>query len=296
VRITNVTSRDIAVDQIEVSCHCVSVAPTSFIIGPKQTVSVSVTLNLDSSTPDLVRGDVPFEARLRPRLRNERQGAIEWRLKGVQVPAGHAQPSCLRFGQIGIDEIAPQRSCEVMLTDSTNSVTLIEKPDWLDAELIRPDQTRGQWRVTATVKPVSTPRGLHGDLRLKVTTKEHAGNGTIIVPCSGEVVGDICVEPDYILFGPMLPSATAKARLMVRTRSGRPINSIVSKTSSSDVTVELLESSPASRSYNITYTSATEPGILQRTVEFEACDEDNQKFVIIARAIASIVPAEMVRP
>jgi hypothetical protein len=206
-----------------VSCHCAVLAPESVVIGPRQTVELSVKLDLTENVP--AQAALPqrdLGVWISPLIRGTTVPQAGWRVHGRVRSAFALEPRFVHFGESAIKGYAfPSRT--VIATGHVPLRDLVASCNALDASARVSTLSSGSNQHLIEITPVnSLPLGpFRFEVTLRATTSEGVVLPPVSFPVDGRVVPEITVVPERVLLGAAALGQTLEQTVFLRSLNGK---------------------------------------------------------------------------
>ncbi len=286
--ILNVDDQPVIISRFETSCGCTSISPRGLTIpsGERREICAYIDLQRQFDVSRKFDGQ-PFLITVRPVIKGAGTDDLgsPWPLSGYVHNCIGISAKKIELGDLNGDveqhkpdvlAIAPSEPAkELELTMDTSHCRPV--PSKIDIAVDR-RQSTNEISPIALVVSADVPIGRHDwQLRVCATHSDGSPCGTVIIPVTVNVLGDVNVDRAMVAFGTLDVGATATTTVSVFSRTGR--NLVISDISSSSQSLVVNSSTSGARQTHlvqITLRSSLTPGQLSENVVI-TCQCDGQQ-------------------
>jgi hypothetical protein len=222
--VSNPTDQAINVDQIDTSCRCVSVEPSSFSINPGDSLVLNVSMNLQGEAADRQQaaGGIDRESvtiSLTPHVRGSMR-TESWHIHGTVRRAVLTSAAAIDFGDVSRDALKRSRQTILVRCVEPDSTLAVETALRFGPVAITPvSGDKGLHQIDVGMSE-NTPIGtVNSELVIKPSTHDGAPLPSLRLPISANVLGDIEAVPSAIAFSVVSPGQGVEESLVLRSRN-----------------------------------------------------------------------------
>jgi hypothetical protein len=222
--VSNPNDQAISVDQIDTSCRCVSVEPSSFSINPGDSLALSVSMNLQGEADNRLQatGWIDRESvtiSLTPHVRGSTK-TESWHIHGTVRRAVLTSAAAIDFGDVSRDALKRSRQTILVRCVEPASTLAVETAPRFGLVAITPvSGDKGLHRIDVAMSEDSPMGTATSQLVIKPSTHDGAPLPALRLPISANVVGDIEAVPSAVAFSVVRPGQGVQESLVLRSRN-----------------------------------------------------------------------------
>ncbi len=290
--IQNQGESEIEIVRFASSCPCVTrIEPASFMIPPRNTASVRVTMNLVGGTEKKGQeGDSrEFTIRIVPDVRNAERSHRGWAITGKTREATRLSSRQITFwDDIVRGQTAPTRGVDLSSVVSLKRLSIKYDPTLLKVETIQiPPNTEQEkcraFRVNITPTAVMPSGPFSEDFTIEPVCESGEKLPAWSVKVIGTMVEAIQAFPTILEFGVVPLGEIRKAIIFLRSKAGNEFDVEKTETTTDSVSIEHQTTGPSELAFEIAQ-KAVALGSQCAEIRFSVRDHEMRTFSVTVKA------------